>query len=283
MIAFLGTGLLGAGFVRALRRRGEDVQVWNRTPHKAQALEGDGARAFADPAAAVRGAGRIHLTLSDDAAVDEVLERAWPGMSPGALIVDHTTTAASGVEPRRARWRERGMTFVHAPVFMGPSNALASTGLMLISGDRADVAAVRPLLEPMTGKLVDLGPRVDAAAAFKLFGNAFLMFITIGLADMFALAKAIGVAPAEAATLFDHFNPGTTVGARAKRMLDGDYATPSWELSMARKDVRLMIEAAAGAGVDLAVLPAIAARMDAVIAEGHGGHDWTVLGKDSVR
>ncbi|MBI2388338.1 MAG: NAD(P)-dependent oxidoreductase [Deltaproteobacteria bacterium] len=282
MIAFLGTGLLGANFVRALRRRGEAVQVWNRTPAKAQALEAEGARAFVDPAAAVGGATRIHLALSDDAAVDEVLERASAGMTRGALIVDHTTTSASAVGERRARWRERGMTFVHAPVFMGPSNALAGTGLMLVSGDPADVARVRPLLEPMTGKVVDLGPRVDAAAAFKLFGNAFLMFITTGLADMFALAKALRVAPAEAATLFDHFNPGSTVGARAKRMLDGDFATPSWELSMARKDARLMLEAASRAGVDLAVLPAIAARMDAVIAEGHGGDDWTVLGKDSV-
>ena len=55
MIAFLGTGLLGTGFVRAARKRGEDVQVWNRTAEKARALEADGARAFADPAAAMRG------------------------------------------------------------------------------------------------------------------------------------------------------------------------------------------------------------------------------------
>ncbi len=37
MIAFLGTGLLGANFVRAFAKRNEDVQVWNRTPEKAPA------------------------------------------------------------------------------------------------------------------------------------------------------------------------------------------------------------------------------------------------------
>ena len=66
-------------------------------------------------------------------------------------------------------------------------------------------------------------------------------------------------------------------------MVDGSFADPSWELAMARKDARLILEAAAAADVPLAVLPAIAARMAAVIAEGHGHDDWTVLAKDAVR
>ena len=52
MIAFFGMGLLGSNFVRALRKRGEDVHVWNRSADKARALESVGAKAFDDPAAA---------------------------------------------------------------------------------------------------------------------------------------------------------------------------------------------------------------------------------------
>ena len=130
MIAFFGMGLLGSNFVRALRRRGEEVQVWNRSPEKAVALETVGARSYANPAEAAAGAARVHLTLSDDAAVDQVLEQAAPGLMPGTIIVDHTTTLASGIADRTARFRERGITFVHAPVFMGPQNALESSGIM---------------------------------------------------------------------------------------------------------------------------------------------------------
>ena len=282
MIAFFGMGMLGSGFVRALRRRGEDVQVWNRTHAKAQALESDGARAFALPAEAARGAARIHLSLSDDSAVDDVLERARESFAPGVVIVDHTTTSATGTSARAKRWEERGVAFLHAPVFMGPQNALESTGIMLTSGDPARVEALTPALSAMTGKLTNLGPRPDAAAAFKLMGNLFLMFLTTGLADMLALAKAMEVSPADASKLFDMFNPGATVGARMKRITDAKFSEPSWELSMARKDARLMLEEAGRAGVPLAVLPAIAARMDAVIAAGHGGDDWTVIAKDSL-
>jgi 3-hydroxyisobutyrate dehydrogenase len=284
MIAFFGIGLLGSGFVRALRRSrpSEPVHVWNRTASKAKALEAHGARAFDDPAEAARGADRVHLTLSDDAAVDDVLERARPGLSPGVLVVDHTTTTASGAAARAARWKERGVAFLHAPVFMGPQNALESTGAMLVSGDRALVARARPLLEPMTGKVQDLGERPDAAAAFKLLGNLFLMFLQTGFSDMLALARALGVPPEDAASLFGFFNPGASLEARMKRMTAMKWSEPSWELAMARKDARLMLDEAGRAGVPLEVLPAIAARMDRVIAEGHGGDDWSVLAKDAL-
>jgi 3-hydroxyisobutyrate dehydrogenase len=282
MIAFFGMGLLGSSFVRALRRRGQDVHVWNRTPSKARELEADGARSYDDPAEAVRGARQLHLTLSDDAAVDDVLERARPGFAADVVVVDHTTTSVTGTAARAARWAERGVAFQHAPIFMGPQNALEGTGIMLASGDRARFDALAPDLGKMTGKLLYLGPQPERAAAFKLLGNMFLMFVTTGIADVLSFAKAVGLKAEEAVGLFDAFNPGAMVVPRAQRMIDADFAHPSWELAMARKDARLMMEEAQRGGVPLAVIPAIAAEMDRWIARGHAHDDWTVIGKDAV-
>ncbi|HEY1693190.1 MAG TPA: NAD(P)-dependent oxidoreductase [Polyangiaceae bacterium] len=283
MIAYFGTGLLGTGFVRALRKRGEDVHVWNRTASKAKALEADGAKAFDDPADAARGAARVHLTLSDDAAVDETLERARPGFAKDVVLVDHTTTSPTGTAARAARWDERGVAFQHAPVFMGPQNALESTGIMLASGDEARFESLRPHLAKMTGKLVYLGPQPSRAACFKLFGNAFLMCMTAGIVDVLALGKALGLEAKDAATIFDAFNPAATIGARVGRILEGDFAHPSWELSMARKDARLMLEEAKRGDVSLTLIPALAAVMDRWIARGHAQDDWTVIATDVVK
>lgn len=280
-IAFLGMGLLGGNFVRALRRRGEAVRVWSRTPAKAQALLAAGAVPCASAAEAVRGARRVHLTLSDDAAVDAVLEAAAPGLEPGAAIVDHSTTAPAGVTARVARWHDRGHPFQHAPVFMGPQHALESTGLMLASGDRLRFDELAPALEAMTGKLVWLGPDEARAAAIKLVGNLFLMSMSAGLVDALSLAQAMGVPPAEAGALFDLFNPAAFVPARVKRILAGQHDQPSWSLEMARKDARLMQEAAGAAALTL--LPALAAAMDRRLAEGLGQKDWMVISKDLVR
>ncbi len=280
MITILGAGLLGSGFVRALCAKGEKVRVWNRSPQKALALASIGAQPCDDPASAVRGASRTHIVVSDDAAVDAVLSEAAPGLAPGALVIDHSTTSTQGVLERTSSWLERGVVYQHAPVFMGPQNAAESTGLMLISGDREIVARLSPLLTPMTGKLVDLGPRVDAAAAFKLLGNLFLIALAAGFTDLLALAKAMDVSPAQAATLFEHFNPGATVPTRFKRLLEADYGHPTWELGMARKDARLMQAEADRAGIALTMLPHFAARMDGLLAQGHAHADWTVVAKE---
>lgn len=282
MITILGAGLLGSGFARALRTKGETVRVWNRSPEKARALAAIGATPADDPAAAVRGADRVHVVVSDDAAVDAVLTAAAPGLASGALVVDHTTTSTAGARERTARWGDRGVVYLHAPVFMGPQNAAESSGIMLLSGDRAVVARASPLLAPMTGKLVDLGPRIDAAAAYKLLGNLFLLSMTAGFTDLLALAKSMGIAPSEAAALFDHFNPGASAPARLRRIVDADFAHPSWELAMARKDARLMQAEADAAGIALSMLPAFAARMDRAIAAGDAHADWTVVARELV-
>lgn len=274
-IAFLGTGLMGTGFVRRARANGLTVRAWNRSAAKAQALAAadSGVTACATVAEAVRGAERIHLSLGDDASVDAVLEPLAGTLPAGTWLIDHTTTAVRPTAERVARWNARGVRFVHAPVFMAPANCAEGTGLMLISGDPARHAALQSALQAMTGKLVDLGPQPERAAAFKLFGNLTLLSILGILGDVGRLAAAVGIDMKDAFSLFEHFNPGQTLPQRAKRISSGQYTPPSFEMSMARKDLRLMVEEAARGGQTLVMVPALAALLDAGIARGEGALD----------
>lgn len=282
MKAFLGMGLLGSNFVKAMLKKGEQLQVWNRTTTKARALEEFGAKAFGNPADAVAGAEVIHVTLKDDATVDEVLAAARAGLKPGAIIIDHTTTSAKGAIKRTADWKDRGYIYLHAPVFMGPSNALESTGFMLVSGDQAVIGKLEPELSKMTGKLLNFGAEEGKAAGMKLIGNLFLLAFTTGLSDALSLAKSLDISAGDVAELFSSWNPGGSVPIRLKRLASGDYSQPSWELNMARKDAGLMMQAAKDGGSHLAVIPAIATEMDRWIAKGHGTDDWTVIAKENI-
>lgn len=282
MIAFLGTGLLGANFTKALLKKGESVQVWNRTTAKAQALEADGAKAFDNVADAVRGANRVHLTLTDDAVVDAVLEQAAPGLTPGAYIIDHSTTTVNGAVQRTKDWAAKGFTYVHAPVFMGPVNALESSGFMLVSGDAAIIEKITPWLSAMTGKLLHLGDRTGKAAGIKLIGNLFLLSLTGGISDMLALAKAMDIDSSDIVALFDAWNPGAQAPARLKRIIAAKFDEPSWELQMARKDARLMMEEAAGGNKELVTVPAVAIEMDKWLDKGAAHKDWTVIAADNL-
>ncbi len=277
MKAFLGMGLLGSNFVKAMLKKGEQVNVWNRTTSKAKALEADGAHAFEDVKAAVKDADVIHLTLKDDTSVDEVLTMAEPALMPGTTIIDHTTTSADGAIERTKTWKGKGFTYLHAPVFMGPKNALESTGFMLVSGDQDVINKWQDKLSAMTGKLLNFGPTTGKAAGMKLIGNLFLISLTGGLSDVLKLAKAEDITPQEVSDLFSEWNPGAMIQARLRFIEAGDFSHPSWELNMARKDAGLMMNAAKNGDEKLTVIPAVAALMDEWIKKGHGNDDWMII------
>jgi 3-hydroxyisobutyrate dehydrogenase len=281
MKAFLGMGLLGSNFVKALLKKGEQVQVWNRTTSKAKELEQFGAKSFEQVSDAVKGADRIHLALKDDASVNDVLQAAAAGLTPGAVFIDHTTTSKEGAIQRTKQWQEKGFFYQHAPVFMGPANALEGTGLMMVSGNEELIAKLQPELSNMTGKLLHFGPEVGKAAAMKLVGNTFLLCFVAGLRDTLSVAKTLDVPVADLYNLFDNWNPASLLEARLKRMTSGEYSQPSWELNMARKDAGLFMEASKNK-TELALIPSIAELMDKWIEKGYGNSDWTVIAKDLI-
>ena len=279
-VAFIGTGLLGSAMVEGMLRRGDAVTVWNRTASKARALEPFGARVAATPADAAAAADRVHMTLPDDAVVDEIVAGFVPRLRKEATVIDHSTTSPKGTNARVARLTASGIRFLHAPVFMSPQMARDAVGLMMVSGPQAVFESVRGPLESMTGEVWYVGEEGDRAAAYKIFGNSMIFVIVAGVADVFAMAKGLGISPVDAMQVFSKFQPGGVIKARGEKMARGDFAA-SFELTMARKDMRLMLEAAGDQ--PMAVLPCIAKRMDDAIADGHGQEDLGAIAAEVVR
>ncbi len=279
-IAYLGTGLLGSGFIEAAAKRGDSVTVWNRTAAKARALEQFGVTVAATPADAVRNATFVHLVLKDDAVVESVIAELRPGLAADTIIIDHTTTQPALTAARAARLNAEGVRYIHCPVFIGPSAARASKGTILASGPRALWTAIEAHLKPMAERVDYFGERPDLAAVYKLCGNAFIIGINSLVADVFAVAGGADVAADDALKILDIFNPASIIANRGKNMIVGDH-TPGFELTMARKDVRLMMETAGT--LPLAVLPAVATRMDQLIAAGDGDKDLSAMARGVVR
>ena len=279
-IAFLGTGLLGSGFVEAACQRGDTVTVWNRTSDKARALTSFGAIVADTPAGAVRRATRVHLVLKDDAVVEDVIAQLRPGLLPDAIVVDHTTTQPALTAERATRLNAEGVHYLHCPVFIGPAAARLSQGIILAAGPAALYESVKDALGRMAVRVEYFGERPDLAAAYKLMGNAFIIGMGALLSDVFSIAKGSDIAPTDALKLLEFFNPGNILQGRGRTMAAGTFEA-SFELTMARKDIRLMMETAGN--LPLAVLPSLAARMDAVIAEGHGASDFAVIAKDAIK
>jgi 3-hydroxyisobutyrate dehydrogenase len=124
--------------------------------------------------------------------------------------------------------------------------------------------------------LEPVGPGDERAAASKLFGNMMIFFVVSGLADVYKFAQALDIAPVDAHALFADFKLTGVIDVRGKNMAEGNFA-PAFELTMAPKDARLMLEEGARRGVTLDVLPEIAEFFDRAIAAGRGSEDVGVI------
>jgi 3-hydroxyisobutyrate dehydrogenase len=243
-------------------------------------LEQFGVRAAPSPADAVRGASRVHLVLKDDAVVEEVIAAARPGLDAKAIIVDHTTTQPALTAARAKRLNGEGVRYIHCPVFIGPVAARKGQGTIMASGPRGIFDEIREPLSRMAERVEYFGERPDFAAVLKLCGNAFIIGIAALVADVLSVAAGGNVPAEDAMKVIELFNPGGAISGRGKHMIARNYST-NFELAMARKDVRLMLETAGD--LPLAALPSLAARMDALITAGYGADDLAVIGKDAVR
>jgi 3-hydroxyisobutyrate dehydrogenase len=278
-IAFLGTGLLGSALAEAAAKRGDQIIAWNRTADKARALEQFGVAVAATPADAVRGAQRVHMVLKDDAVVEDVIAALRPGLDPATIIVDHTTNQPALTADRAKRLNAEGVRYIHCPVFIGPAAARQAQGTILASGPKALFDEIHEALSRMAERVEYFGERPDLAAVYKLCGNGFIIGIAAVVADVLAVAASSGVPGEDALKVVEYFNPAGVITGRGRSMIAKKFE-PSFELAMARKDVRLMIETAAKR--PLSTLPGMAARMDALIAEGYGTSDLAVIGSTSV-
>jgi 3-hydroxyisobutyrate dehydrogenase len=276
-VAVLGTGLLGSAFAEGLLSRGgSEVVVWNRTRAKAEPLAALGARVVDSAADAVIGVDLIHLVLLDDDVVDAAIAEIRGSLAAGAVIVDHSTTRPDRTAARAAALDAAGMDYLHAPVMMGPGAAREAKGMMLVAGPTERFARVRGALSAMTGELWHVGERPDLAACYKLFGNAAILSIVGVVADIMHLADATGVMRTGALEMLSKVNLGGSMAFRGRMMVDGNFE-PSFTLDVARKDLRLMLEAAGSEPTPM--LRALAARMDEAIAAGQAAQDLAVIGQ----
>jgi len=279
-VGFLGLGIMGSRMAVHLVAAGHDVQVWTRTPGKAQAwVDEHGGRAAATPAEAARAADVVISIVVDGAQVDAVL--LGPGGAagaapPGTLFLDMSTIAPTDAVRLDRMLREVGHAFVDAPVTGSSPGAKAGTLTIMAGGDAADLERARPLLQAMGSRIVHAGG-VGDGQRIKLIGNAVAAANAATLAQALIVAAAAGLDLEPVAEVFGHGAAASTmVTLKLGPMRAHDYAT-LFKTEHMLKDVRLCLEEAERAGVPF---PAASAARDALVGavgRGYGEQDFAAV------
>lgn len=274
VLAFLGTGLMGAPMAQRLLGAGYQLRVWNRTPAKALALQDAGAIVAASASQAVEGASIIISMLDNGAVVADVvadvLAAARPGLAAGSLWIDMSSTAHQEALALDDTLAAAGCRFMDAPVSGGVAGAQAGTLAIMAGGSVQDFAQAEPVLGVM-GRATLVGPAGSGQVA-KLC-NQLIVGATLNVvAEALLLAQAAGADPAAVrSAIRGGFAESRILEVHGQRMLERNFA-PGGQVKSQLKDLRNVLAAAADAGLVLPVA-SLVTQTYASIGEEHATAD----------
>lgn len=272
-VAVLGTGIMGSGMARNLLGAGLPVRAWNRTRARAEPLAAEGATVTDTAEEAVRGADVIITMLNDGPAVTETLTAAAGGVRPGQIWMQSSTVGIEATTGLAHRAAGLGLVYLDAPVSGTRKPAEQGTLTVFVAGPSSARATTRPVLEAIGQRTVWVGEDPGAASRLKLVVNTWLINLVNSVAESLNLAEGLGLDPRQ---FLDAVKDGPLdtpyLQEKSEALLAGNL-DPSFALSMALKDARLILKAAEESGVALDLVAASAERFARAEADGHGGQD----------
>lgn len=278
----VGLGEMGGRIGRRLLQAGHELVVWNRSPGKASHLVDLGAQTAATPADAASRADVLITMVADPPALRAVTEGP-EGVAAGAgatLTVVEMSTVGPAAVARLASVLPPATQLVDAPVLGSLAAAESGSLTIFVAGPAHTVDGLGPVLSAL-GSPIHVGG-LGAGAGAKLVANATI-FGTLGLlGEAIALGDALGLARESTYRVLAVTPLVDELRHRRAEFEEGAYQ-PRFPLRLARKDARLIDEAAAACGVDLRVMAAAGKWLADGEAANLGDRDYTAMLEVIVR
>ncbi|HEV2458076.1 MAG TPA: NAD(P)-dependent oxidoreductase [Ktedonobacterales bacterium] len=275
-IAFIGLGALGSRMACSLVNAGHEVTVWNRTWAKVDQLAARGAMPAATPAEAASRAEVVMTMLATPAALQAVTDGPAGiavGIGGSATMIEMSTVGPASVL-RLASALPNEVDLLDAPVLGSIAEAESGTLSIFVGGPAPVVGRWMPLLT-ILGTPLHVGP-LGMGAVAKLMANSTLFGVLGLLGEAIALARGLSLSDAAVFKVL----AATPLAAQAERrrlaIESGEYP-PRFPLALARKDIDLVIEAAAAAGVEMRLARATQTWLADADDAGWSNQDYTIM------
>jgi 3-hydroxyisobutyrate dehydrogenase-like beta-hydroxyacid dehydrogenase len=275
-IAFLGLGNMGTPMAGRLLNAGHDVTVWNRTAQRTALLADAGASVAKSPAEAAVGVEFVITMLATPFALGEVLFGAdglGPALSAGQTLIDMSTVGPDAFRSAAGRLPS-GVAAVDAPVRGSIAEATDGRLHIYVGATDDQFEQVQPVLE-VFGDVHHVGS-AGAGAAMKLMVNTTLAASMVVVGEALALGRALGLDQTSMLDVLAESPVGTTERAKRTNLETGHYP-PSFKLSLAAKDMRLAVDAAGQASVDLRTADAVRRWLDEAADQGAADLDFSAV------
>jgi 3-hydroxyisobutyrate dehydrogenase-like beta-hydroxyacid dehydrogenase len=274
-IGIVGLGLVGQALGLRLRAAGWRTLGHDLRPEAVQAFEaagGEGAGSLPDLGRAVD---TVVLAVFDSHGALQVLEGEPGLLGPGSrvgLVIDCSTGAPELLVALGRRLQARGIDLVEAPLSGSSQQIGEGEATALVGADDAGVARAAPVLAALASRWIHVGPPGMGAKA-KLATNLVLGLNRAVFAEGLVFAQSLGLDARQFLELV-LASPASSEAARIKGplMVDGDFA-PRSRIRQHLKDVRLMLDSAGAAALELPFSRVHAQLLEEAVAHGEGELD----------
>jgi 2-hydroxy-3-oxopropionate reductase len=278
-VAFIGLGVMGFPMAGHLTKA-HKVTVYNRNTAKAETWVAKYGNARAEtPAAASKGAEIVFVCVGDDPDLRQVVTGkggVLDGVSPGSVIVDHTTASANIARELSALCKEKNIDFIDAPVSGGQAGAENGQLTVMCGGDPAAYAKVEPVIGSFAKMCRLIGPS-GAGQLTKMVNQICIAGLVQGLAEALNFGKRAGLdMDAVLAVISKGAAQSWQMENRGKTMLQGKFDF-GFAADWMRKDLRITMDEARRNGARLPVIALVDQFYAEVQAHGHGRWDTSSL------
>jgi 3-hydroxyisobutyrate dehydrogenase len=194
-IGFIGTGVMGSRMVKRLLDQGYQVQVFNRTKEKAQALEVHGAISVESVSSLSANCDVIFTCLSMPKDVLEVYLGEAGILKhghEGTICIDLTTVGADTSKTIFGQSLEKGINYLDSPVSGGPEGAENGSLTIMVGGEKQAFEKVLPLLKALGKTIEFLGPSGSGSIA-KLINQYLVAVHSLAVSEAMVTGARFGV------------------------------------------------------------------------------------------
>jgi len=281
-IGFIGLGVMGKPMAKNLIKAGHSLVVYNRSRPAVDELVAAGAKPAASPAEVAKAATVVITMVPDTPDVELVLtgqNGVLTALQSGAVVVDMSSISPAATKRLAEAVKATGGSMLDAPVSGGEIGAINASLSIMVGGDDAAFARVRPIFEAMGNpeRIVHIGPS-GAGQVCKICNQIAIGGALAGVSEAFALAKKTGVdAGRVRQALLGGFAASRVLDVHGERMLTGNYK-PGFRTKLYQKDLRLANEAAGANGVAMPSTALLTQLVNALVASGGEDLDYAAVG-----
>jgi len=272
-VGIIGLGIMGGAFARSLAAAGWQVTGFDIDSARSSELSQTGVEIAPDVAALAQSVPTIITSLPTPKALEHVVREIAAVKGKKLVVAEMSTFALEDKASAEKILADAGHVLLDCPVSGTGAQAQHKDLVIYASGERASIAALRPLFADFSRQVHDLGA-FGNGSRMKYIANLLVAIHNVAAAEALVLGMKAGL---NAQKVFDVIS--TSAGTsrmfevRGPMMVAGEYDEVTMRVSLWQKDLDIIGAFAKALGSPTPTFDATLPVYAAALAAGYGAQD----------